>query len=320
MSRFSPSEAAFAGLRLIRDRPAAFAVWTLLNLLAVAAIAGLFLAIVGPSLPSFIDAIKSGQAGASPTTAPFLMEQMTTLQVFQRLAQVLSFVALVAINCAVFRAVLDPDRSNFAALRMGPDEFRVGVVKFAFALMWGLGGFVLALGILVVVLGGAAVSGAHVSPTVVGWSIGLSILILVLVGLVVGVRLSLAEVMSFDSGRLQFFDSWALTRNSFWPMLGAYLLAWLMAMMLALGLVIVVGAVLAVVLLGTGANWPGAGDWASLRPVVGPAMLAWLAMGALAGALIRVIMVGPAAYIYAALTDEPASTCPLRQSPAGLVL
>ena len=67
-----------------------------------------------------------------------------------------------------------------------------------------------------------------------------------------GVRLSLASALTFDTGRVRLFGSWRLTRGVFWPLVGAYLLAFVIIALISVVLLVV--SALVAVATGGGAN------------------------------------------------------------------
>lgn len=299
MAQFSSSDAALAGFSLIRRRPAAFAAWVALRLLAVALTATLFVSMVAPELSGLLDILRSGQGAPRVAGAETLN---AGAHVFNQFSQVITFVVVAVLDCAVFRAILDPTDIGFASLRLGADEFRVGVVRFVFGLGFGVA---LAIGVLLALLSPLAMGTGHLDNSVFVPLIFLLVLLILAGLLLVGVRLSLAGAITFAEERLSFFDSWALTGRAFWPMLGAYLTAWLISLIIALAVIVGVGSFFAAWLVSTG-QWPTEWTFEDLRPILIPLATAWLLIAGLSGALTRVIMVAPAAFIYRALTDHPA--------------
>jgi hypothetical protein len=124
------------------------------------------------------------------------------------------------------------------------------------------------------------------------------------------VRLSLASPLTFASGRIQVFGSWAMTRGRFWPLFGTYLIAF------ALGLVVTaltrIIAVLAVAILGGGGQQAITSALVfspnSVADLLTPSALAYLVIASIGAALSAPITICPPAAIYVALTGgAPAS-------------
>ncbi|MFV4649089.1 hypothetical protein ACNJUT_21090, partial [Mycobacterium tuberculosis] len=150
--------------------------------------------------------------------------------------------------------------------------------------------------------------------------VGLALVIAVL-AIWPAVRLSLAEVITFDEKRFSFFDSWSMTRGLFWPMLGAYVLAWLLAVVVTLIAFVAVAVVGLFTLAGV---WPrimaGETDFATMAPAFVPVGVAWLVAGTVLGAVSRAIVAAPGPYIYRALKGERIDAPGDRASPGMLVL
>lgn len=133
------------------------------------------------------------------------------------LAMLLGVVVFVVLAAAAFRAVLFPEQSRFAYLRLGMDELRLlGCVLIL------LVGFYL----LMIV---AAIAGAMMMALVAS-SRGGSAIFLLLVGaamIVLGAwlatRLALAGPLTILRRKIVIGPAWRLTRGHFWQLLGAYI-------------------------------------------------------------------------------------------------
>jgi hypothetical protein len=133
--------------------------------------------------------------------------------------------------------------------------------------------------------------------------------VLLCVFIYLGVRLSLASPITFASGRINVFGSWAMTRGRFWPLFGTYLIAFALGFVvtaLTLGI-----AVLAVAILGGGVGALGPALQADLSTVaanLAPSRLLYLVISSIGAALSAPITICPPAAIYMALTGgAPAS-------------
>ena len=185
--------------RVIRDRPIALAVWSLLYLLVSAAMT----LAMRPELGVQV----AGRAGLIGLIL---------------LLDAIYFVVMVIVLTAVQRAILHPERNRFFYLRLGMDELRA-LLLF---LLLGVGAYIL----LVV---------AIVVPLLIAGGIGLgsTMAVAVVTMVVVGaflvwleVRLSLSFPLTVMRGRLVIGESWRLTRGRFWPLFGTYFVVLLMLM------------------------------------------------------------------------------------------
>jgi hypothetical protein len=210
----SVTEAAIEGLRVAKRAPGTVAIWAGVYCL------GLFLAIllaflcVGAPLFSLV---------AKPASTPFsdaLAEQMFA-GVGLGILIVIPVLSLMSamLAAAIFRSVLKPDERGFAYLKLGGDEFRL------------LGAMILVNLVTLAVLG--VVGGAVAAAVYALWAQSkmLSFLLGAFGGMAVavlmiwiGVRLSLAYILTFAERRIQLRSSWDLTKGRFWPLLGMILI------------------------------------------------------------------------------------------------
>lgn len=286
--RFSATDAAFEGFRVVRRSPMSLVFWSLFYI-AIMAVA---LALVGGSvigLMSLAEELESSGATSPEAFMPVLASYMTILAIVLPV----SLIASAMLYAAVSRAVLRPTESAFGYLRLGMDEVRVLVVSIVLSIV-----FIA----LTVVLGG--IIGAVVGMTIAA---GAPLLWLLVVLLALGsvalciwlaVRLSLAIPITMAERRMAFFDSFAATKGQFWPLLGMALLATVMS--------IVVG------LLGTLVAWPiqlatgnldglGALEGESLAVILQTAWLpitAWIVLNAIMSALQVAVVYAPFSAAY----------------------
>lgn len=287
MKTFSPSEAAFEGFRLIRQRPLSVFAWGLVFVLFFAVLIGLFWLALGPSLQQAIVQGVHDQGAAGMNNFRFNFG---------------SGPAAILINCAIFRAVLRPNERSFASLRISGDEGRVFVVALVLGLI-GIGVAILAALVVVlplVVLFNSGVANAHLITALLG--VALAILAFCLL-FWVGVRLCLATVITFAERRLAFFDSWRLTRGNFWNLIGSFLLAWLLGSITAFGILLATGIVCLLTLSPVLGNlMSGAPDYARDMPfLIGAGAFGVIGLIFIT-AVQHVVLVAPLAYVYRALT------------------
>lgn len=302
MSDFSPTDAALEGFRITRERPAALLVWAVMffawGVLQQAAL-------VGSGLGPLMDRLRTSFGDLSPQTqaslSPELFRNLPLLLLFSGLG--LAFT--VVMTTAVFRAVLRPADGRFGYLRLSIDEARQ-IALMAFAL--GCGVVYLFLVALVTAIIGGIAQGIG-GPGSVLINIGLSLATLCAL-VYPAVRLSLAPAMTFADGRISLFRSWALTKGRFWPLLGAYLMAFALALVVFL---------LSFVIFNLAATLAGGGqpDVTSLKAYFTP--LTWTALifnGAIS-ALVSTITLSPAAAAFRQISGRVGAprTAPTGGSP-----
>jgi hypothetical protein len=237
MGKISVGAAVGSGFGLIARRPVSVIVWglvpLLLQLAAIALLAPLYLAMIAQ--------VSAAAGGASPSTAT-LSPAVLQLQGMAQLLNLAQLFVSAVMYCAVFRAVLHPERSSFAYMRAGAVEFFVAVLVIG-------GGIALFIGILVVMIPVGIIAAvfavaAHGSPVVFAILLPIVGLVMLIAILVVGLRFVFVGPMIVADGKFHLFESWALTRGHFGSLfliglslLGVFLVfdIVLLALILALG-------------------------------------------------------------------------------------
>lgn len=291
MAKFSASDAAFSGFRLVRENLKTVGVWiavmTVVSIIANALTIHFF----GAQMEAAMS-LMTNPDGPSPDEMTKLADQMTpTLLWTLPYNLIVQGVTLAALNRLIQRHGDD----RFAYLRVGKDELRQIVVSILTGLlmMAVLFGAALVVGLL------AAVGGGLLSA-------------LVMLGAIVGaiyllVRLSLASAMTFDKGEIVFFRSMQVTKGAFWSLLGAYVVAAVMSMIVWLLIVIIVYAAVAIV---TG-DFSAAGnalraDTTSLSSYFTPSGIVQQLFSGFMAVLSALIMLSPAPTIYRTLREGEA--------------
>lgn len=198
--KLSPTDTAFEGFRIIRDRPGLILAWTGFYLLSLLT---MILILLLPNLGTLAAVEATGvQRGYSEILARYGPSAL--------LVAALAMVMLITLVTAIYRTVLTPEDKGFAHLKVGADELRMFLISllviFIIAVASGLYG-------ALVVLAANASGGLHGLVTKVGSLGGV-----VLLGWL-AVRLSLAGVMTFAEHHFRFWAAWRLTRGQFWQLL-----------------------------------------------------------------------------------------------------
>lgn len=299
--RFAVVDSALEGFRLTRERPGAVAAWAValfavnLAILSVVAELGLgpVVAAIRPFDPAPLAPDLVARAEAAGPWLPGLLA---------------AFLALNAVlYCAVLRGVLEPADARFGYLRLGFQELRqLGLWLYALAALTAL------QVLLAVVEAGAAAAGQALQPEAARLVLASASAAVFLALFYPVVRLSIAPAMTFHERRVRLFSAWRLTRGQFWGMVGAYLVAGLLALAVVLLATVVIAPLISVVatLAGAGPQFLQAiarpPDMGSLQSFFTLETVISLATNALLMALVLAILAAPGPVIYLALRDGAA--------------
>lgn len=303
MAGFSAADAAFTGFRVVWQRPWAVAIWAVVQFV-VSLTLNLFMAATAGGTFSQLAQVGA-QPGADPQKMMALLQEAAPTSVVMLIATlVLAAVFFAAMN----RAVMRPAESRFGYLRLAADELRqlglfVVLLALAFALY-----LAVALVVVVVVSILAALLGAG-AQTGVGLVMAVLLPVLVCLFIFLGVRLSLASPLTFASGRIHVFGSWSMTRHRFWPLFGAYLIAFALSFVVTVLTFAI--AVLAVAILGGGLQALGPAlqsDVTTVQALLTPSRLLYLAIVSIGAALSSPITMCPPAAIYQSLAAGAPAT------------
>lgn len=299
MTVFSAVDAAFEGFRITWEKPRTLLVWTgffvILHLLMP-------LIIFGLGLNTQMAALEA--AAESPARDPAAdLESMAALAPLYAVLLPVGMVVQAVIAAAVFRLVLDPEDSRVHPVQFGQEEVRLILLALAYTFF-----FLMAV-VAAVLVGGvvAGIAGAVGGGPLVGFIIAFALM----GGLVyVAVRMSLGPVITFSEGRVALFDSWAMTRGLFWPILGAYALAVIAVLifyLLSLILAIALGALLSGGDLAAVASVMRP-DMTSLEAYFTPGQVLMILFGAFTTAVYNAVMSAPGAVIYREIRARAAAS------------
>jgi hypothetical protein len=286
--RFSSTDAAFEGFRIARERPLAIVAWSgaflIFNALSMVVLLGLG----GESMSQLM-------TSGPPTDETEAVTLASRLVLPALIWLAMSIVFFGIVYAAVTRTVLRPQTLNPLHLALGRAEVNQMLVLAA------LGALIFAANIGI----GLAVAGVAALLALVGLAPLAAVLALTappIIFLWLLTRFSLAGPMTFDSGRLQIFASWAESKGRFWPMLGAYLLAFVLALIVTIMIMALSVCAAMLLSLASGQGLRGLEPEVSLASYFRPAGLVTLLIGSIGNALTTAITIAVGASIHQQIT------------------
>jgi len=235
---------------------------------------------LGPHAQEMLAEVRT--SSSDPVEAGRLIRQ--TLPFFV-LGMPLGLVFLAMLMGGIFRAVLSSEEPHAGVLRFGPAEWRLAVLILIAALIVTVALFLSDLAI------GVAAAGANALLDIL---VGLAALCATAY---LFVRLSLAGPATFSEGRLIVFRSWRRTHGQFWPLLGAYVMAAALCLVMLFLMTLVSSLLFGLLAWATGWSIEGLEQAASNPPVFILAV-AWQAVSSLISITSYVILLAPAAEAY----------------------
>jgi hypothetical protein len=219
MAGFSASTAILSGFRLVGRHPGVVLVWGLAYVLvALVPLLVLFWGDLPTLLGLYAKIMQSLMAGVAPAANdPDLARQQGLLAAFEFSQLGLNLLAGTLVSCAVYRAVLEPERKAFAYLRVGLQE--LWVIASMLALVVVLVAVLIASSAAVGLVGQAVGAGAWIGGLILFLTSCGAIALVIWVAL----RLSLAAPMSFAERRFRLTEAWPLTHGQGWRLFGVAL-------------------------------------------------------------------------------------------------
>ena len=299
---------ALEGFRLIRARPKLILFWGALNLIGSALMMMIVVMVSGPAIQGAISVLQTiSDSGATDPNAPSLKLAETALaQHLQDAAPGMIYIMPInmilqaVLTCAVCRAVFTARDDAWGFLRFGLRELQILAVEIV---MLALGGAALFAVLMVAGTIGAVMGAAGMALAgMLGIFGGGGLLIWV------QIRLSLNRAQSFDTGRVDVFGSFLLTRDLFWSLFSGYAAA------LALAAIVyflggqIISVILEVAFGGPSLKLPVA-DMSSLHSFLTPATIVErVLVDGLLSPLISAILIGAPVAAYQMLSGKAPMT------------
>lgn len=290
MSDFSPTDAAFEGFRLTKEKPVAVLAWSAIFAVTILIASMLIVMGLAPKLAGAASNLDTDNPaavmGALSKVAPVLLALLGVWVVLSAI-----------ISAAIYRCVLDPSDSRHAYLQFGPDEVRqIGAL---FICLLAAMGFSLVLSIGLV----APLQALHAGKLVTF----LGDVVILALQIWFGLRLAMLPPLTFGAKRIDVKAAWRMTKGQIPRLLSMYILAITFAAIVYF-LITVVSTALAVGIAGgdMGVIRQIQNPTAGLEPRVMIAVLVYALISLLTPVLLMVIIQAPAAVAYRALSKPAA--------------
>jgi hypothetical protein len=223
--RFSATDAAFEGFRLIRRKPSVLIWWTLAYLVVFAVMAAVMIGPMAIIIPQ-LEALEAlGDAARPEDLMPLAGPYFGMLALLLPLGLLSNAISYSAVT----RAVLTPAKSAWGYMRLGGDEMRVLLVSLVLGLV--LIGIYMAAIFAALFAAGAGAAMEAPFMYLLAFLVGLFGFAVVIW---LSVRLSLAVPLVIDRKQVNFFGSFRLTKGKFWPLLGMGLLVAIITIVISL--------------------------------------------------------------------------------------
>jgi hypothetical protein len=203
VAEIAVTQAAFAGFGILRRKPWAPLVWSLLY----AGILGGLVIYLGGAFIQAIGKLITLRNGAAPPV-DMIFALMGSILGGYFLALIAFWVLGAVINMAVVRAVLEPEASAFAYLRLGAVELWLMLANFVLFILYTIVSTAMAIPVALVSVAALSMS-KDVAPFVtlpfqlVTWAVTIWL----------GLRFCMVAPMIFSDRKFRLFESWSFTRG-----------------------------------------------------------------------------------------------------------
>jgi hypothetical protein len=301
METFSTTDAALAGFRIVREHPRTVAIWGVI-LLIVSAVSNVLMIVAGGGDVNFPSHMPSA------AELNHIEAQMQALAPVSLFCTLLTLVAFAIVFTGVYRVLLRPADRGLAHLRLGREELR----QFLALLVWSL--VMLGAYLAAVIAGGVVVAIVRLATGDESPLLAV-VLLAAMVGVFsfmvyAGVRTSFIGVVTFATGKIDVKAALALTKGRFWPLFGAYCLAFILFVVVNL-VVMMLGAALGLIAGGiAGASQVLRPDTSSLALLLTPTGVVSLLVICAMSILGILVLFAPIPEIYRQITRRPIEATP----------
>ncbi|MGH6956611.1 MAG: hypothetical protein ACREEW_08115 [Caulobacteraceae bacterium] len=218
MTGISVGASLGAGFGLIRRRPLSVLAWGAV----LAGMQAVTLTLLAPMYGELFGRLAAmgagGAAAAAAARDPAVTAQMLRFEALAQLTNLATLFSMCVVYCGVFRAVLRPEKTRFASLRIGAAELLLALLAVAAVIVFAIG---LGLGMIpFLIVGVLAGLATHSGAAGMGLVIALYGIAALVLCVYLGLRFCFVGPMMVDDGRFHLFESWNLTQGRVGSLLG----------------------------------------------------------------------------------------------------
>jgi hypothetical protein len=203
VAEIAVTQAAFAGFGILRRKPWAPLVWSLLY----AGVLGAIIVFLGGAFIQAIGKLVTLRNGQTPSPE-LLLGLFGGIIGGYFLMLIVFWVLGAVINMAVVRAVMAPEASAFAYMRLGRDELWLMLANFILFVLYSMASTAMAIPVAIVSV--IAATAARDYAPFVTWPFQL---VTWAVTIWLGLRFCMVAPMIFADGKFRLFESWSFTRG-----------------------------------------------------------------------------------------------------------
>lgn len=204
MAEIAITEAAFAGFGILRRKPWAPLVWSLLY----AGILGVMVIYLGGAFIQALGKLITLRGAGHAPPLDLVLGLLGSILGGYLLMLVVFWVLGAVINMAVVRAVMTPQASAFAYLRLGRAELWLMLANFILFIVYTMAST--AMAIPVALVEAVALTTARDIAPFITWPFQL---VSWAVTIWLGLRFCMVAPMIFADGKFRLFESWSFTRG-----------------------------------------------------------------------------------------------------------